>query len=98
MRANRDTPLTYSANQLDRCDAARTDTDVVAELLSRPDAHLTLVWRSQSLVTLGESPGAHFAHAARVVGRVGPDAPVLLGMKDGVPYFAVDVSDLEDPI
>lgn len=86
----------YTQNTLDRADHIRKDIDTLDALWQRSDARIVPVWNNLSLVTKidsNEPPQALFLDA-------GDSAPqgqsVFLGLEDDIPFFAVDVSALND--
>jgi len=82
----------FTGMALDRADIARKDPRWVAELATRPDAHV-----------LAAGPGTVLADAAQpALARLTPGRgqlrdPILLGLEDGVPLFAADLDELPDP-
>ena len=89
--------LWYTGAPLDRLSHRRTDDIWLAARLSNDDTRLVPVWRNQNLShneddrallpTIGE---------ARELLEAGKHL-TLLGIKDGQAYFAVDLSDHDDP-
>lgn len=86
----------YTQNSLDRADHLRKDKDALEALWHRDDARIVPVWNNLSLVTAVDStepPHALFLLA-------GDSAPqgqsVFLGLDAETPYFAVDVSALDE--
>lgn len=85
---------TYSA--LDRADYLRKDGDALAALRQRSDARIVPIWQGKSLVNQPSQdalPQVMFlAHDCPV-----PDGQsVFLGLHTENPYFAVDVSQLDE--
>jgi NAD+ diphosphatase len=82
----------FTGMALDRADAARKDPAWVRELVARPDARV-----------LAAGPGTVLAHGAQpALARLAPargrqPEPILLGLEQGVPLFAVDLDELPDP-
>lgn len=81
--------LTFSGNPLDRASEARVDPDWIAARLADPASLFLPLYRGDPL--LRDGAAAFLAALAR---REFPaSAPILfLGLKDGAPYFAVDLS------
>ena len=82
----------FTGMALDRADAARKDPVWVRKLIDRPDARL-LAAGPGTVLADGAQPA--LARLAPTRGRL-PD-PILLGLEQGVPLFAVDLDDLSDP-
>ena len=89
----------YTTGALDRIAHRRRDPDWLARRLQLGDSFIVPVWRGKSLVRMEEPPRAALVAAGK--GRElieASSAVVLLGISDGRAYFAVDVSELEDPL
>jgi NAD+ diphosphatase len=90
----------YTGSPLDRVSAQRDDEAFIAASLAREDAVFVPFWRSRSLV-VGLEQGAPVAvylsaaAAADILLMQGDWA--LLGLRCGVPVFAVDLSHLDEP-
>lgn len=86
----------YTQNTLDRADHIRKDKDALDALWQRSDARLVPVWNNLSLVSENEAnnpPQALFLTRENSV----PEAQnVFLGFDGETPFFAVDVSVLND--
>lgn len=90
----------YSGSPLDRAGALRDDAAWLAQTLDAPGTLWAPVWRARNLMRGAEAgqPEAVYvsgevAAALRMAG--GPWA--FLGLLDGTPLFAVDVSAADDP-
>jgi NAD+ diphosphatase len=82
----------FTGMALDRADAARKDPAWVRELAGRPDARV-LAAGPGTVLADGAQPA--LARLAPARGRL-PD-PILLGLEQGTPLFAVDLDELSDP-
>ncbi len=85
---------------LDRADVARKDSGWVAEQASRPDARVLAAGPGTVLADVADRAADHGiapALARLVPGRGQLSDPVLLGLLDGAPLFAVDLDALADP-
>ena len=96
-------PNVFAAGGLDRLSHRRPDQDWLERLLASPESRITLVWRTQSLMRRGELPAvAQLApHAISLIAAAANGAPrplVFLGARGDRSYFALDVSDLDDPL
>ena len=87
-------PNFYARLPVDRRSERRRDADFVSERLAHPAARLVVVWRTRNLVRAGDTPGARFLETGRLAHLDGPR--IYLGDLDGTPYFALDVSALEE--
>ena len=91
------TPNFYTATALDRAGHRRREPGWIADQLAHPETRFVLVWRSQSLMRqagAGEPAPALLTRAA--VLAVESD-PVLLGLREGRAFFALDLSRHERP-
>lgn len=86
----------FSGNPLDRAQTERLDEDWLAASLDDERSRFLPLWKLDVLV---KKNGAGLAWARRgLLARAGQGAaPILLGLKDGVAHYAVDVSGLADP-
>jgi NAD+ diphosphatase len=95
-------PNVFAAGSLDRQSHLRLDQGSLERLLQAPESRVTLVWRTQSLVSIGgDAPRA--AQLALTQALLPADADgtrplVFLGSRGERAYFAIDVSDLDDPL
>jgi NAD+ diphosphatase len=90
----------YTGSPLDRAANRRDDAAWIVALVEDPDSLWVPVWRARSLLTgVGDArPTPVFlrgAEAASIRAAGGPWA--FLGLRDGRPMFAIDVSTVEDP-
>ena len=90
-------PTQYTNGGVDRADRLRSDAAWLAARMDDPATRVVPTWRLQVLATGEDSPSAAFVSPASTRGHEGPDGYVLLGVADEVAYFAVDVSQLDDP-
>jgi len=86
----------YATRGIDRASERRKDTVWIADQYARPDARLVPVWRSKNLVHAGSGPVPVFPAAHEIVGQNRTET-VFLGLIDGLPYFAQDFSNFDDP-
>ncbi len=90
-------PIFYTDSGLDRADGLREDPSWVEDLLRDPRAQVLPVWNDKVLVARNSEPtllpltGEAAQAAAESAGEI-----VLLGHKDGVGYFAADISGLSE--
>jgi NAD+ diphosphatase len=92
-------PHTFAGSPLDRMDASRRDADWVARQIAADDAVFLPVWRSRNLI--GGAPGhPEWAHLAPSFARpmLGAQPWAILGLRDGRPVVAIDLSALDDPL
>ncbi len=86
----------FAGNPLDRAQAERLDEDWLSRNVEDARSRFLPLWRLDVLV---KKDGGGLAWARRgLLEKAGPDAlPILLGLRDGVAHYAVDVSSLADP-
>lgn len=86
----------FSGNPLDRAQGPRLDDAWLAASLQDPRSRFLAMWRLDVLV---KKDGGGLAWGRRgLVERAGAGPePVLLGLRDDVAHYAVDVSHLADP-
>src|SRR2546425_11450074 len=90
--------IPFDGDPLDRVANERHDEAWVAARLADPAARFLPLWRLQVPVVGGEPPHLSWA-ASNLLDRLnGGPPPVLLGLLGGVPHFALDVSEFEEPV
>ncbi len=91
--------IPFSGDPLDRAGNERRNPEWVTEKLDAADTRFLPYWRLNPLSTNdGESTQLVWLDRDVLVHQSENRSPVLLGMRDGVAHFAVDVSALDDPI
>ena len=95
-------PNVFASGSLDRQSHLRPDPSWLERLIEAPETRVTLVWRTQSLLSLsGDTPrAAQLAMTRSLLPTEGSVARplVFLGSRGERSYFAIDVSDLDDPL
>lgn len=92
----------YAGANIDRAGPLRRDSAFLEEKLTTPNARVLPVWQEKNFVSFpdrdGMSPQISWitVDAARELAGDEPSL-ILLGDKDGTPYFAIDLSHLEAP-
>ncbi len=91
-------PNIFAGSPLDRLDARRKDVAWVKAQLTAPDAAFLPVWRSRSLLA-GEAkaPATGTLDPVLAHGLLEAAPWALLGVADGRPFFALDLSSLDSP-
>jgi NAD+ diphosphatase len=80
--------LTFSGSALDRAAHLRSDPDQIAHMLA--SGHILPLWRGKPLIVNGTDLGwLPHGHPALAHGT----PPLFLGLDDGIPRFATDISD-----
>ncbi len=98
----------YASGGIERAHLLRSDVEAVRALLARADARVVPVWRQRNLVidappVPGAAPGpgilsvAEFQSLFADIALDPEGSAVLLGLVDGAPYFAIDLSLLAEP-
>jgi NAD+ diphosphatase len=87
-------PNTFTGGTLDRAGHLREDAAWIAAALVNPETRFAIFWQGKTLIT-GMMQRAPQAHLLR---RPGIDlATTFLGLQDGTPIFAADLSHLDNP-
>lgn len=79
----------FTGLSIDRAHTQRRDAGWLADMLAGPERRILPVWRGQHAVD--------GAFGALSLDEPGAHETVFLGLIDGVPWFAADVSDLDAP-
>ncbi len=92
----------YSGADINRAAPLRRDTGWIAERLASPNARVLPVWREKNFISFldkgDEVPQiAWMAVDTATKFANGDPSFLLLGEKDDIPYFAIDLSHLEEP-
>ncbi len=90
-------PNFYAAGRLDRAARLRGDENWVKAALTDPATRFVPVWRDHNLLQTSEVPRPALLRREALSEALETVTVVLLGRLDGVNYFAVDLSDHEDP-
>src|SRR5947209_7141995 len=90
--------IPFSGNPLDRSANERRDEAWLAKQLDAAESRFLAFWRLNVLARGTEQARLHWLDARVQQHLEDGAAPLLLGMRDGVAHFAVDVSALMDPL
>lgn len=90
--------IPFSGDPLDRAGNEKRNPDWVAQKLAAPDTRFLPFWRLNPLTTLEQPPQLLWLDRSVLTHQPEDNHPVLLGMRDDVAHFAVDLSPLADPI
>lgn len=88
----------FAGNPLDRAEFERRDESWLAKQIRDPQSRFLPMWRLNA--PIADDAETRLAWVNGVVLDRLPISPTprFLGLLDGVPHFAIDISDLEDPI
>lgn len=86
--------VTFGGSGLDRAAHLRADAGTIAAMLADDDARVLPVWRGKPLF-VGESRCPGWLRPDHAVLKAADEAPIFLGLDDGAPRFAVDISGWE---
>jgi NAD+ diphosphatase len=90
--------IPFSGDPLDRAGNEKRNPEWVAQKLAAPETRFLPFWKLNALTTLDDDPRLLWLDRSVLVHQDENDHPVLLGLKDDVAHFAVDLSPLADPI
>lgn len=94
-------PNVYTGSPLDRAANRRDDTAFIEAALASPTSLFAPVWRARNLMrgrAEGRPEAVFLTHEAADAVRMAGGPWAFLGLQDGVPLFAVDLSATDDPI
>ncbi|MEH6556879.1 MAG: NAD(+) diphosphatase [Oceanicoccus sp.] len=89
---------TFSGNNLDRGDAIRRDQQLVDAAASHPDSLFLGFYNLDVLVHDDDGVRLGWLSQRDISGLSITIPPILLGMRDGITYFAIDLSMVEDSL
>ena len=93
---------TFASGTLDRASHRRQDDEWLREARTSQSNRVVPVWRSKSLVRMGDEPRIEMLTPATRLPEAGllgeSETLVLLGLEEETAVFAVDLSHLDDPI
>lgn len=89
---------TFAGNPIDRADLQRRDPDWLAAAIRRPDCQLLPFAQLNVLLRRGEGPELGWLTPADLSRLEIEAPPIFLGVLNDAPAFAVDLSELGDPI
>ncbi len=82
----------FAGDPLDRADAERRDDQWIAERLSNSNSRILPFWRLNPLATAGDEPKLAWQDNDIMAHAADNAVPVLLGIKDEIAHFAIDVT------
>lgn len=90
--------IPFSGNPLDRAANLRRDEAWLAQQAGAAQSRFLPFWRLNVLTRAAEQAELRWLDAGVRDHLEDGAAPLLLGLRDGIPHFAVDLSSLTDPI
>jgi NAD+ diphosphatase len=90
-------PLPFSGSPLERENLRRRERDWLEAQSKAPESRYLPLWRLQPLLKRGDPRELAWAKREFFEDLEAVPEPVLLGSRDGVAHFAVDVSGVEQP-
>ncbi len=88
--------VTFSGGTLDRAAHLRGDAAALARLAADPTARTMVLWRGKPVLT-GDTARLDWLPMDAAVLKEAGSPPIFLGLENGAPRFAHDVSAWEDP-
>ena len=90
--------MPFSGNPLDRASNLRDDPEWIARQVVAPESRFLLLSRLEVLTHSSEAPELVWLDASTRPRFENETLPILLGLRDGVAHFALDVSSTADPL
>ncbi len=87
----------FAGNPLDRGERERRDEDWIRQASLDGDSRFLLLWKFEAPLSAGRDTRLIWTTRSALDGLGLDTEPVLLGLLDGIPHFAADVSDVDDP-
>ncbi|MDP6508676.1 MAG: NAD(+) diphosphatase [Chloroflexota bacterium] len=91
-------PHVFGANPLDRGERVRRDDTWLGARVRDPASRFLLFWNLNVLLTTDNPVSPAWLPPDRVAGPGITVEPCFLGLRDATAHFAIDVSELDDPI
>lgn len=88
----------FAGNPLDRADAQRRDPEWLQEAASDPSTRYLPLWQLNVLVETGDGMRLRWLGFSDIERLEISAPPVLLGLADGIAHFAIDISEIADPV
>ncbi|MCP5178670.1 MAG: NAD(+) diphosphatase [Pseudomonadales bacterium] len=89
----------FAGNPLDRCEAERRDEAWLANTFGKAETRVLLFHRLEVLTRMADDGLVlDWLHGDQALALTGDAAPVLLGKRDGIIHYALDVSHRDDPL
>ncbi|MCP4002734.1 MAG: NAD(+) diphosphatase [bacterium] len=95
--SNSPEPLAFTGNPLDRANNIRRDEKWLKEQLESEESRFLPVWKLNVLVKSASAPELAWARKGMCESMNPHTGAVLLGLREGIAHFAVDVSSIEKP-
>lgn len=89
--------VTFAQSSIDRADHLRADETALLNLRADPSARALPLWHGKPLIETGETMRLAWLGLNAAVLEEAAEAPIFLGLEEGSPRFAYDVSAWEDP-
>lgn len=89
--------ITFAQSSIDRAAHFREDAAALTRFRADPAARALPLWRGKPLCQAGEPLRLGWVPLDAPVLAEAAEAPIFLGLEDGAPRFAFDVSAWEDP-
>lgn len=87
--------ITFGGGGLDRAALQRGETGDAAAAMTDPSARMLIFWRGKPLIEKGDICRLHIVPVGHPILDDRQGAPIFLGLVDGEPRFAVDISRWE---
>ena len=87
----------FAGNPLDRGERERRDEDWIRRASLDCDSRFLLLWKFEAPLSSERDPRLIWTNRSTLDSLGLETEPVLLGLLDGVPHFAADISSLDDP-
>lgn len=87
----------FAGNPLDRGERERRDEDWIKRASLDSKSRFLPLWRMEAPLSSEKTPGLIWTNRSSLDDLGLQTEPVLLGLRDGVPHFAADISAIDDP-
>ena len=87
----------FAGNPLDRGERERRDEDWIRRASLDDDSRFLLLWKLEAPLSAEPDPSLVWTTREALDSLGLETEPVLLGLLDGIPHFAADISSLDDP-